>query len=203
MKIFNVLLAVVTVLGTVAKADVATFAGGCFWCMEPPFEKLDGVKSVISGYAGGTKENPSYRNYYEKATDGSIHTEVVQIDFDPKKISYKKLLEVFWRNMDPTDSAGQFVDRGLQYRPGIFYHNEEQKKLAEESKADLEKKKVFPKKIVLEITKAGKFFAAEDYHQDYYKKNPLRYKYYRFNSGRDKFLESVWGKSTDRKTGQE
>jgi peptide methionine sulfoxide reductase msrA/msrB len=188
------ILAATMLFSATAHSELATLAGGCFWCMEPPFEKLEGVKSVTSGYSGGTQENPTYQTYHDRAPDGSMHTEVVQIDFDPKKISYKKILDVFWRNMDPTDSQGQFVDRGEQYRPGIFYHSDEQKKIAEESKAELEKKKVFKKPIVLEITKFGKFFAAEEYHQDYYKKNPVRYKYYRYRSGRDQFLEGVWGK---------
>jgi len=173
------------------KAQSATFAGGCFWCMEPPFEKLDGVLEVISGYTGGNKEKPSY----EEVSDGTTgHAEAIQITFDPKKIRYEKLLEVFWANVDPTDPGGQFVDRGNQYRTGIFYHSEEQKKLAEESKKKLEASGRFQKNIITEIVPAGTFYPAEDYHQDYYKKNPVRYKFYRHNSGRDKFLEKVWGK---------
>lgn len=169
---------------------LATFAGGCFWCMEPPFEALAGVKSVVSGYTGGTKENPTY----EEASSGSTgHTEAVQVTYDPNKISYSKLLDVFWRSMDPTDKEGQFVDRGNQYRPGIFYHSEEQKRQAEQSKADLIKLNKFKKPVVLEITAFTKFWPAEEYHQDYYKKNPVRYKYYRFRSGRDQFLEPLWG----------
>lgn len=169
----------------------ATFAGGCFWCMEPPFLKLDGVVDVVSGFTGGTKENPTY----EEASSGSTgHTEAVQVTYDPKKITYDKLLDVFWRSMDPTDAGGQFVDRGNQYRPGIFYHSPEQKKAAESSKETLEKSGRFKAKIVTEITAYTKFWPAEDYHQHYFKKSPIRYKYYRYQSGRDEFLDKVWGK---------
>lgn len=173
------------------KIEVATFAGGCFWCMEGPFESLEGVKSVISGYTGGTKENPTY----EEVSSGTTgHAEAVQVTYDANKISYSKLLDVLWRSMDPTDAGGQFVDRGTQYRPGVFYHSAEQKKLAEESKAALEKSKRFKKPVVAEITVFTKFYPAEEYHQDYYKKNRVRYEYYRFRSGRDNFLKGVWGK---------
>jgi len=173
------------------KLKIATFAGGCFWCMEPPFEKLNGVSEVISGYTGGHKVNPTY----EEASSGSTgHTEAVQISYDPSKVSYEKLLEVLWMNIDPTTSSGQFVDIGTQYRPGIFYHSEEQKKIAEASKKKLAQSGLFDKPITVEITKASTFYPAEDYHQDYYKKNPLRYKYYRFGSGRDNFLDKVWKK---------
>jgi peptide-methionine (S)-S-oxide reductase len=171
--------------GTTAKA---TFAGGCFWCMEPPFDKLDGVSSTVSGYIGGKKKNPTY----EEVSAGSTgHTEAVQITYDPKKISYDKLLEVFWRNVDPLTANAQFCDTGSQYRTGIFYHDESQKKLAEESKKTIGKR--FKEPIVTEITAAAEFYPAEDYHQDYYIKNPLRYKLYRFNCGRDKRLEKLWG----------
>ncbi len=169
----------------------ATFAGGCFWCMEAPFEKLKGVVEVVSGYTGGSKDNPTYEEVSSGSTD---HTEAVQIIYDPNLITYQKLLEVFWMQIDPTDSKGQFVDRGTQYRTGIFYHDEEQKKIAEQSKQNIEKSKRFEKPIVTEISKYSKFYPAENYHQDYYKKSPLRYKFYRFGSGRDKFLEKKWDK---------
>jgi peptide methionine sulfoxide reductase msrA/msrB len=171
--------------------EKATFAGGCFWCMEPPIEKLDGVKEVISGYAGGHKENPTY----EEVSAGTTgHFESVEVIYDPGKISYIKLLDVFWRQIDPTDAGGQFVDRGSSYKSAIFYHNEEQKRLAEESKEELAKSGRFGKPIVTEILPAGPFYRAEEYHQGYYKKNPIRYKFYRFNSGRDQFLKRVWVK---------
>lgn len=186
------LLLLLTISAFGADGEKATFAGGCFWCMEAPFEKLDGVKSVISGFTGGTKANPTY----EESSSGTTgHTEAVEVTFDPEKVSYDKLLDTFWRSMDPTDAGGQFADRGGQYRPGIFFHSEAQKKAAEASKEALAKSKRFgDKPIVVEITKAGPFYPAEEYHQDYYKKNPLRYKFYRHGSGRDAFLEKVWGK---------
>ncbi len=168
----------------------ATFAGGCFWCIESDFEKVDGVVEAISGYAGGHRQDPTYR---EVSAGGTGHTEAVQVHYDPDKISYKKLLDVFWRHMDPTDAGGQFVDRGSQYRPAIFYHDAEQKRQAEEAKAELEKSGRFSKPIVTEIVPLAEFYTAEDYHQDYYKKNPLRYKLYRFGSGRDQFLQKKWG----------
>jgi peptide methionine sulfoxide reductase msrA/msrB len=168
----------------------ATFAGGCFWCMESDFEKVDGVAEAVSGYAGGHKENPTYK---EVSAGGTGHTEAVQVRYDPGKITYKELLDVFWQHIDPTDSGGQFVDRGSQYRTSIFYHDEEQKRLAQESKAELEKSGRFTKPIVTEIVPLKIFYTAEDYHQDYYKKSALRYKFYRFNSGRDQFLKTVWG----------
>jgi peptide methionine sulfoxide reductase msrA/msrB len=168
----------------------ATFAGGCFWCMEPPFEKLPGVSKVISGYTGGKKENPSYK---EVATGSTNHAEAIEIHYDPSKISYNDLLEVLWRNIDPTDANGQFVDRGKQYRPAIFYHNKDQKKLAEKSRDRLEKSKRFKNKIGTNIVKATTFYAAEEYHQDFYKKSKVRYKIYRMGSGRDQFLKKYWG----------
>jgi peptide methionine sulfoxide reductase msrA/msrB len=168
----------------------ATLAGGCFWCVEADFEKVDGVKEVISGYTGGHKENPTYE---EVSSGGTGHAEAVQIIYDPKKVSYRDLLEVFWRHIDPTDSGGQFVDRGSQYRSAIFYHNEEQKRLAEESKQELERSGVLKKPIATEIVKLTTFYRAEDYHQDYYKTHAYRYKLYRWNSGRDQFLERTWG----------
>ena len=172
----------------------ATFAGGCFWCMEPPYDKLPGVLSTTSGYMGGTKRFPTY----EEVSAGTTgHTEVVQVVYDPAKVSYEKLLEVFWRNIDPTVRDQQFCDVGSQYRTGIFVHDEEQKRLAEASKAALEKSKPFKAPIVTPVQAAGEFWAAEDYHQDYYKKNPVRYKYYRTGCGRDDRLKQLWGKAGD------
>lgn len=167
----------------------ATFAGGCFWCMESPFEQLDGVISVVSGYSGGTTENPTYENY---ARGG--HLEVVEIIYDPEKIGYEKLLDVYWRQVDPTDAGGQFVDRGHGYTTAIFYHDERQRRLAEQSRQALEASAIFDKALVTPILPAKPFYAAEQYHQDYYKENPLRYKFYRSRSGRDDFLDRVWGK---------
>jgi len=171
--------------------SVATFAGGCFWCMEGPFDKLPGVISTTSGYIGGHSENPTYK---EVSSGGTGHTEAVQIIFNPKKVEYEKLIEVFWENHDPTEANGQFCDKGSQYRPGIFYHGEEQKQIAEASRANIEKTKRFDEPVVTEITMAGTFYPAEDYHQDYYTKNPYRYKFYRFGCGRDTRLEQLWGK---------
>ena len=176
---------------SVASTSRAIFAGGCFWCMEAPFEKLDGVSEVISGYTGGSKLDPTYQ---EVSAGGTGHTEAVEVLYDPQLVSYEKLLEVFWRQIDPTDADGQFVDRGDQYRSGIFYLDEEQKQLAEKSKQQLEKMGRFNKPIVTEITAAGKFYPAEEYHQDYHSKNPIRYWYYRGGSGRDDYLDKVWGK---------
>jgi peptide methionine sulfoxide reductase msrA/msrB len=174
----------------------ATFAGGCFWCMEPPFEKLTGVSKVISGYTGGKKENPSYK---EVATGSTDHAEAIEIHYDSSIISYNDLLEVLWRNIDPTDGGGQFVDRGKQYRPAIFYHDKDQKKLAEKSRNKLEKSKRFKNKIETKIIKAIKFYAAEEYHQDFYKKSTVRYKIYRVGSGRDQFLKKHWGENLEYK----
>jgi len=174
--------------------ETATFAGGCFWCMQPPFEKLDGVVQVVSGYSGGTGENPTYEDYAQKG-----HIEAIQITYDPSKISYSQLMDVFWRQIDPTDPGGQFVDRGPQYRSAIFFHNEEQKKLAERSKEQLGKTGKFDKPIVTEILQASVFYRAEEYHQDYYKKNPIRYKFYRYNSGSDQYLDKIWGRDRDQK----
>ena len=176
---------------SVASTNRAIFAGGCFWCMEAPFEKLDGVSEVISGYTGGSKLDPTYQ---EVSAGGTGHTEAVEVLYDPQLVSYEKLLEVFWRQIDPTDADGQFVDRGDQYRSGIFYLDAEQKQLAEKSKQQLEKTGRFDKPIVTEITAAGKFYPAEEYHQDYHSKNPIRYWYYRGGSGRDDYLDKVWGK---------
>ena len=170
----------------------ATFAGGCFWCMEPPYDKLDGVIATISGYIGGKKANPTY----QEVTSGMTgHAEVVEVEYDPKKISYEKLLDVFWKNIDPTQKDAQFCDHGSQYRSGIFYHDADQKRLAEASKAALAKNKPFKGEIVTEVTPATTFYRAEDYHQDYYVKNPVRYKYYRTGCGRDARLKELWGRS--------
>jgi peptide methionine sulfoxide reductase msrA/msrB len=172
----------------------ATFAGGCFWCTEADFEKLPGVVKVISGYTGGNKEDPTY----EEVSSGKTgHVEAIQVYYDSAKITYEELLDYFWKHIDPTDGGGQFVDRGAQYRSVIFYHDEEQKRLAEKSKETLSKSGKFNKPIITEILKFTKFYEAEDYHQDYYKKNPLRYKYYRYASGRDQFLEKEWPKETE------
>lgn len=167
----------------------ATFAGGCFWCMEHPFEKLDGVSSVVSGYIGGHQKNPTYKEVSAGITG---HAEAVEITFNPNTISYNDLLEVFWRQVDPTDDGGQFVDRGSQYRSSIFFHDETQKKEAILSKAALENRMLFGKPVVTEITRAGTFYPAETYHQDYYKNHPIRYRYYRSRSGRDPFLDQYW-----------
>ncbi len=169
---------------------VATFAGGCFWCMEPPFDKLPGVIATTPGYTGGHTERPSY----EQVCSGDTgHAEAVEIVFDPGKISYRELLDVFWRNIDPTTRDRQFADTGSQYRTAIFYHDEEQRRVAEESKLELEKSGVFSRPIVTEITAAGPFYPAEAYHCQYYKKNPLHYKMYRQGSGRESYLEKMWG----------
>ncbi len=170
----------------------ATFAGGCFWCMEPPFDKIEGVVSTTSGYIGGRTKNPSYEEVSSGVTG---HAEAVQIVFDPTKVSYAELLEVFWHNVDPLTPNAQFCDHGSQYRTAIFYHGEEQKRLAETSKKALEQSGQFTQPIVTEIAPAGEFYKAEEYHQDYYLNNPVRYKFYRYNCGRDAVLEQRWGKS--------
>ena len=181
---------------SISGLERAIFAGGCFWCMEPPFEKLPGVSKVISGYTGGNKEDPSYKEVAGGSTD---HAEAVEVHYDSSKISYSDLLEVFWRNIDPTDGNGQFVDRGKQYRPAIFYYNKGQKNLAEKSKNKLNKSKRFKSKIETRIVKATRFYNAEEYHQDFYKKSTVRYKIYRVGSGRDQFLEKTWGKDLEYK----
>ena len=177
--------------GSMPRLEKATFAGGCFWCMTPPFEKLEGVKEVVSGYTGGHVVNPTYEQVVSETTG---HRESVEVTYDPTKISYERLLDVFWRQINPTDAGGSFVDRGESYTSAIFYHNEEQKRLAEESKKKLAASGRFDKPIVTEILPAGPFYKAEEYHQDYWKKNPIRYKFYRFNSGRDQYVAKVWGK---------
>jgi len=176
---------------TTPRFEKATFAGGCFWCMVPPFEKLDGVLQVVSGYTGGRKANPTYE---EVSSETTGHMESVEITYDPAKVSYEKLLDVFWKQINPTDAGGQFVDRGPSYKSAIFYRTEEQKLLAEESKRKLSASKRFDKPIVTEIRPAMPFYRAEEYHQGYWKKNPVRYKLYRHNAGRDQFLERTWGK---------
>jgi peptide methionine sulfoxide reductase msrA/msrB len=181
-----------------AKYEKATFAGGCFWCMTEPFEKVDGVTEVLCGYTGGTGVDPTYHDYAEKG-----HIEAVQVTYDPSKVAYRKLLEVFWRQMDPTDGGGQFCDRGPQYRSAIFYHSEEQKQQAERSKEELAASGRFNKPVVTEIINASVFYKAEDYHQDYYKKNPVKYSFYRFSCGRDQYLKKIWDKPIDTKPGKE
>lgn len=167
----------------------ATFAGGCFWCMEAPFEKVEGVIEVISGYTGGDQENPTYQQVSSGKTG---YKEAVEITYDPDKVSYKDLLQVYWRQIDPTDSGGQFADRGAQYTTAIYYHNQKQKEAALESKKKLEESKKFDKSIVTEIKAAKKFYRAEDYHQNYYKKHPVKYKAYKFFSGRQPYLNKTW-----------
>ena len=173
------------------KTEKATFAGGCFWCTEEAFEKLAGVTEVVSGYMGGKVKNPSYE---QVSTGRTGHTEVVQVVYDSKKVSYERLLEQFWVNHDPTVTDRQFCDAGSQYRPSIFWHDEEQKRLAEASKAKWEKEKPFRQRIVTPIVKAAEFWPAEDYHQDYYRKNPARYKFYVTGCGRYARLDELWGK---------
>lgn len=172
-----------------SKLTKATFAGGCFWCMEPPFNKVKGVVATLPGYSGGHKDNPTYEEVCSGTTG---HTEALQVTYDPQKVSYKKLLDIFWRNINPADAEGQFVDRGSQYRPAIFYHDEQQRLLAEQSRHELETSKRFSAPIATEIVPLEKFYPAEEYHQSYYQKCPLRYKSYRYSSGRDQFLNKVW-----------
>ena len=175
-----------------ANLEKATFAGGCFWCMEHPFDGLSGVVSVTAGYTGGQKKNPTYQ---EVSAGGTGHAESVQIVYDPSKITYGTLLDVYWHNIDPTTKDRQFCDSGNQYRSAIFYHTEEQRKEALQSKESLEKTKPFKEPVVTEIVPAGEFTPAEEYHQHYYKKNPIRYWYYRNGCGRDQRLKELWGKS--------
>lgn len=191
----RVALATLVIFLTVGAAPqpqlaTATFAGGCFWCMQPPFEKLAGVGSVKAGYTGGSKKNPTYE---EVSEGGTGHRESVEVVYDPSKISYAQLLDVFWHNVDPIDNSGQFCDHGSQYRSAIFFHGAEQKKLAEESKAAVARQ--LQKPIATDIIPASQFYPAEEYHQDYYRKNPVRYNFYRFNCGRDQRLTEVWGKA--------
>lgn len=174
---------------TVTKPAIAIFAGGCFWCMEPPFDALPGVISTISGYTGGQTENPNYKDVSNGKTG---HFEAVQVTYDPAKVSYQQLLDIFWRNIDPFDDDGQFCDKGEQYKAAIFYSGEQEKQLAEASKSAL-KLKFAEQTIVTTIKPASKFYPAEDYHQDYYLNNPKKYKFYRFTCGRDQRLSQVWG----------
>ncbi|PYQ13576.1 MAG: peptide-methionine (S)-S-oxide reductase [Acidobacteria bacterium] len=169
---------------------IATFAGGCFWCMEPPFDKLEGVISTTSGYTGGHTVNPTYEEVCSGTTG---HAEALQVTYDPLRVSYEKLLDVFWHNIDPVARDRQFCDVGEQYRSAIFYHDEGQRRLAEASKKELEKSGKLHASIATQIVPASAFYPAEEYHQDYYKKNPLRYKFYRFNCGRDQRLREIWG----------
>jgi peptide-methionine (S)-S-oxide reductase len=192
--IISLLLISLNVSAADSKTELATFAGGCFWCMEPPFDKLDGVISTTSGYTGGHQANPTYKQVSAGTTG---HTEAIQIEYDPTKISYQKLLSVFWKNIDPTTADRQFCDHGSQYRSGIFYHDASQKNTAEKSLQELLQTKPFDDPIVTEITAATVFYPAEEYHQDYYRKNPLRYKYYRYACGRDQRLEKLWGATAD------
>jgi len=197
MKKLRCIILLLTVIGVApviavdaAEKAKATFAGGCFWCMEPPFESLAGVITVTSGYTGGKKVKPTYE---EVSAGGTGHAEAVQILYDPAVISYEKLLDVFWHNIDPTTADRQFCDKGNQYRSAIFYHDAGQERLAKASRAKLEKEKLFRSPVVTEITPASVFYAAEEYHQDYYKKNQIRYQGYRFACGRDKRLKELWG----------
>jgi len=170
--------------------ETATFGGGCFWCMESDFEKVEGVMDVISGYTGGNEENPTYQDVCSGATG---HLEAVQVHYDPQRVTYEALLEVFWRHVNPTDDGGQFVDRGTQYRTAIFYHNSRQKERAEASRKALDDSGTFHRPVVTEIRPLDIFYPAEEYHQDYHKKDPIRYRQYRLGSGRDRFLQQVWG----------
>jgi peptide methionine sulfoxide reductase msrA/msrB len=174
--------------------DVAIFAGGCFWCMEHPYEDQPGISKVISGYTGGKNKNPTYN---QVASGSTSHVEAVEVHFNPKQISYNDLLEIFWRNIDPTDASGQFVDRGKQYTTGIYYTNKQQKQAAELSKKRLVDEKLFSKKIVTKIVQAKQFYPAEEYHQDFFKKNYIRYKIYRAGSGRDEFIKRIWGEDKE------
>jgi len=186
---FLTVMAMATLVESKPRIETATFAGGCFWCMTPPFEKLPGVLKVIAGYTDGTGPEPSYEDYGDKG-----YTEGVQVVYDPSRITYAQLVDVFWRQINPTDPNGQFVDRGPHYRAAIFYHNAQQEKIAEKSRADLDKSGRYDKPIVVPIKNYVNFYPAEDYHQDYYKKNPVHYEFYHMNSGREQYLDEVWGK---------
>jgi len=188
MKRLIFVLALLLALPAAAQTAKATFAGGCFWCTESDLQKVPGVITVVSGYAGGHVKNASYE---QVSAGGTGHRESVEVTYDPKKLTYERLLDAFWHDVDPFDDEGQFCDKGSQYRSAIFYHDAQQKATADASKAALEK--CFGRKIVTDILPVGPFYAAEDYHQDYAKKNPVRYHFYRFNCGRDQRLEAVWG----------
>jgi len=201
MKGFFSALAITLLLCVVSapakdRYKTATFAGGCFWCMEPSFDKIDGVISTTSGYTGGEEKNPSYK---EVASGFTGHAESLRIIYDPERIDYRKLLQVFWHNIDPVAVDRQFCDTGKQYRSAIFYHDEEQHLLAEASRLELDSSELFRKNIATQVVAAGDFWPAEEYHQDYYKKNPVRYKFYRFTCGRDKRLKEIWGDDADDK----
>lgn len=193
--------ALLVFIGAVCAADpppigsnlqTATFAGGCFWCLEEALDKVQGVISTTSGYTGGHKANPTYE---EVSAGGTGHTESVQVTYDPSKVGYAALLQTFWHNIDPTTPDRQFCDKGAQYRSAIFYHDETQKRLAEESKQGLEASKPFKEPIATEIVAAPRFYPAEEYHQNFYQKNPIRYKFYKFNCGRVQRLQELWGKT--------
>ena len=203
MRYRDMLIVAALILGLTAAASaapkqdttaVAIFAGGCFWCMEPPYDKLDGVLSTTSGYTGGKKANPTYKQVSSGRTK---HREAVRIEYDPKRVDYARLLEVFWRNIDPLDGRGQFCDKGRHYTSAIYALDDEQLAAAEASKAALESEGKLKGKIRTEILPAGAFYPAEDYHQDYYVKNPVRYKYYRWGCGRDARLKKLWGEPAD------
>ncbi|MDQ6733388.1 MAG: peptide-methionine (S)-S-oxide reductase MsrA [Nitrospirota bacterium] len=174
------------------RLETATFAGGCFWCLEEALDKVDGVVSTTSGYTGGQKTIPTYE---EVSAGGTGHAESVQVMYDPQKVNYTKLLDTFWHNIDPTTPDQQFCDKGHQYRSAIFYHDDTQKRLAEESKQRMDKSKPFTEPIVTEIVPATAFYPAEEYHQNFYQKNPIRYKFYKYNCGRAQRLETLWGKT--------
>ena len=194
--------ALVAVLGlvmfsspVVAREETAIFGGGCFWCMEPPFEQLDGVVDVVAGYTGGSQENADYQKVSSGRTN---HYEAVRVTYDPEKISYRELVETFWRQIDPTDDGGQFADRGSHYRTAIFYGSEEQRAVAEQSKKELDESKLFDRPVVTAIIPAQPFYLAEEYHQDYYRKNVLHYSLYKKGSGRQPFIERVWGTDAEK-----
>jgi peptide-methionine (S)-S-oxide reductase len=188
--IFFICLALLPVKLMASETETATFAGGCFWCMEPPFDKLDGVVITTSGYTGGHKKNPTYK---EVSSGTTGHAEAIQVVFDPEKISYSQLLDTFWKNIDPVALNQQFCDIGTQYRSGIYYHDAAQEEAAKQSLQQLEASKPFEGTIVTEVVPASSFYPAEEYHQDYYQKNPLRYKFYRYSCGRDQRLQELWG----------
>jgi len=171
--------------------ETATFAGGCFWCMESDLEKVEGVKDVVSGYTGGHEKNPTYQQVCSGTTG---HVEAVQVRYDPQQVTYEALLDIFWQHVDPTDDGGQFADRGSQYRTAIFYHNPRQKEVAETSRKALDDSEIFDRPVVTEIRPSDTFYPAEDYHQGYHRKDPMRYRQYRLGSGRDRFLDRMWGK---------
>ena len=197
LTLFAIILSSAVAASAATKQDgtsVAIFAGGCFWCMEPPYDKLDGVLSTTSGYTGGSEVNPTYK---QVASGRTSHREAVRIEYDPKRVSYERLLEVFWRNIDPLDGRGQFCDKGRHYTSAIYTLDDEQFAAAQASKSELVSEGKLKGEIKTEILPAGPFYPAEDYHQDYYRKNPIRYKYYRWGCGRDARLKKLWGAPTD------